>query len=132
MLIDTAKQFIVSTSVIFFGFFFLVTIAMGGPQFWVNCFREIGTAQGFTLGCKEGGRFSYKYTVQEHSYEGHESICKAAIPSDKPIIIYYVATDPSISWGYSPREFALEFCIGVSILSVVGAALSWNKFWGRQ
>jgi hypothetical protein len=86
-------------------------------------FSDLKSTNGFVVGnCVIGGKFKYKYVVASREYISKDfGPCKQPVADQKELLIYYVESEPEVSWsGSNPKREILFLLVGSAFMSTVG------------
>jgi hypothetical protein len=113
----------------------ILMLATGGPKVFHFLSERAELVQGQASGCAPGEAFRYTYLVGQKSFENRLILtgsCKKPIAAGKEIQVYYLPSDPNISWsGSNPRDELIVLI--VLILLAAQFSASWTYIWiGRK
>jgi hypothetical protein len=97
---------------------FITSVFFGSPIVALKlALLDLKSTNGFVVGnCVVGGKFKYKYVVANQEYISKEDgPCKQPIADQKKLLIYYVESEPKVSWVGDPKSDVL-FVLVVSVL----------------
>jgi hypothetical protein len=99
---------------------FITFIFFGSPSVAVKlALFDLKSTNGFVVGnCAVGGKMKYKYVVANRDYISKESgPCKQPIPDQKKLLIYYVESEPDVSWVGNPKSDVLSVLVVSAFMS---------------
>jgi hypothetical protein len=104
---------------------FITFVAFGSPSAALKlAFFDLKSTNGFVVGnCVVGGKSRYKYVVANREYISKEDgPCKQPIADQTELLIYYVESEPEVSWVSNPKGDIL-------FLLVMSAFMSTFAVW---
>jgi hypothetical protein len=104
---------------------FITFVSFDSPSTALKlAFADSKSTNGFVVGnCVAGGKFKYKYVVANREYISKDfGPCKQPIADQKELLIYYVESEPEVSWpGSNPKSEMLFLLVGSAFLSTFAA-----------
>jgi len=107
---------------------FMTFVFFGSPDVALKlALFDLKSTNGFVAGnCVVGGKFKYKYVVANRDYVSKEDgPCKQPIADQTKLSIYYVESEPEVSWVGNPKSDILFVPVVSAFMSTfaVGAFL---------
>jgi len=107
---------------------FMTFVFFGSPDVALKlALFDLKSTNGFVAGnCVVGGKFKYKYVVANRDYVSKEDgPCKQPIADQTKLSIYYVESEPEVSWVGNPKSDILFVPVVSAFMSTfaVGALL---------
>ena len=111
---------------------FITFVFFGSPNVALKlAFFDLQSTNGIVVGnCVVGGKFKYKYVVANREYISKEDgPCKQPIADQKELLIYYVESEPEVSWpGSNPRSDMLLSLVASAFMSTFAAGAFLLKY----
>lgn len=111
----------------------IMTLINGGPKIFLFLIETPKSVEGSAVGCEPGKKFQYTYQIDKQIYEFSPSLsapCKSSIPSGRKLKIFYLPSDPRVSWASAssnPRKELSLFLLTIAILALF--ASGWCFYW---
>jgi hypothetical protein len=99
---------------------FIAFVAFGSPSAALKlAFFDLKSTNGFVVGnCVVGGKSKYKYVVANREYISKENgPCKQPIADQTKLLIYYVESEPEVSWVSNLKDDILFVLVMSAFMS---------------